>query len=173
MAKNCLEKISGSRVVDCTFTPVGVKNIYLMYASDVTLTEDTFGSISVGKFASGAFSYLIEGYKQNIQMTTSVLATDASQKLAVSISFKTNLTKLNWLRSILIGSFYVMVEYRNGVSVIVGVQSPLECSGFDYDSNGNAGLATITLSAPEGSAGNYIMSLTGESINTIKSKVGY
>ncbi len=172
MAKNCLNKISGSRTVGCTFAPVGVKNIFLMYASDVTLTEDTFGSISVGAFASGAFSYLVEGYKQNIQMTTSVLSMDASQKLAVSVSFKTTVTNLNWLRSILIGSFYVMVEYQSGISIMVGVQAPLECSGFDYDSNGNAGLATITLSAPEGSAGNYIMSLTGASVNTIKSKVG-
>ena len=172
MAKNCLNKIVGSRTVGCTITPVGVKNIYLMYASDVTLTEDAFGSISVGAFASGAFSYLVEGYKQNIQMTTSVLSTDASQKLAVSVAFKTTVTNLNWLRSILIGSFYVMVEYQSGVSIMVGVQAPLECSGFDYDSNGNAGLATITLSAPEGSAGNYLMSLTGASINTIKSKVG-
>ena len=172
MAKNCLNKLIGSRVVDCTFTPVGVKNIYLMYTSDVTLTEDAWGSISVGEFASGAFSYLIEGYKQNIQMSTSVLSMDASQKLAVSISFKTTVTKLNWLRSILTGSFYVMVEYQSGDSILVGVPSPLECSGFDYDSNGNAGLVTITLSAPEGSAGNYIMSLTGGSVNTIKSKVG-
>ena len=172
MAKNCLNKLIGSRTVDCTFTPVGVKNIYLMYASDVTLTEDSFGSISVGAFATGAFSYLVEGYKQNIQMTTSVLSMDASQKLAVSISFKTTVTKLNWLRSILIGSFYVMVEYQSGVSVLVGAQAPLECSGFDYDSNGNAGMVTITLSAPEGAAGNYIMSLTGDSVNTIKSKVG-
>ena len=172
MAKNCLNKILGSRVVDCTFTPVGAKNIYLMYASDVTLTEDAFGSISVSAFASGAFSYLIEGYKQNIQMTASVLSMDASQKLAVSISFKTTVTKLNWLRSILIGSFYVMVEYQSGISILVGAQSPLECSGFDYDSNGNAGMVTITLSAPEGAAGNYIMSLTGDSVNTIKSKVG-
>ena len=172
MAKNCLNKIIGSRVVGCTFTPVGVKNIYLMYASDVTLREDSFGSIDVTSFATGAFSYLIEGYKQNIQMTTSVLSTDASQKLSVSVSFKTTVTNLNWLRSILIGSFYVMVEYQSGVSIMVGVQAPLECSGFDYDSNGNAGLATITLSAPEGSAGNYIMSLTAASITTIKSKVG-
>ena len=172
MAKNCLSKIIGSRVVDCTFTPVGVKNIYLMYTSDVTLTEDSFGSISVGAFATGAFSYLVEGYKQNIQLTTSVLSTDASQKLAVSVSFKATVTNLNWLRSILIGSFYVMVEYQSGISIMVGVQAPLECSGFDYDSNGNAGLATITLTAPEGSAGNYMMSLTGGSITTIKSKVG-
>lgn len=172
MAKNCLNKISGNRVVDCTLTPVGVKNIYLMYASDVTLTENSSGDIVVEAFASGAHSYLVEGYKQNIQMSASVLSTDASQKLAVSISFKTTVTKLNWLRSILIGSFYVMVEYQSGVSVLVGVQSPLECSGFDYDSNGNAGMVTVTLSAPEGAAGNYIMSLTGDSANTIKSKVG-
>ena len=172
MAKNCLNKLIRSRTIDCTFTPVGVKNIYLMYASDVTLREDSFGSIDVTSFATGAFSYLIERYKQNIQMTTSVLSTDASQKLSVSVTFKTTVTNLNWLRSILIGSFYVMVEYQSGVSIMVGVQAPLECSGFDYDSNGNAGLATITLSAPEGSAGNYIMSLTAASITTIKSKVG-
>lgn len=172
MAKNCLNKLIGSRTVDCTFAPVGVKNIYLMYTSDVTLKEDSFGSITVTSFATGAYSYLVEGYKQNIQMSTSVLSMDASQKLAVSISFKTTVTKLNWLRSILIGSFYVMVEYQSGVSILVGAQSPLECSGFDYDSNGNAGMVTITLSAPEGAAGNYIMSLTGDSISTIKSKVG-
>ena len=173
MAKNCLNKIVGSRTVECTISPVGVKNIYLMYASDVTFTEDKFGSLSGVTFASDAFSYLIEGYKQNIQMTTSILSTDASQKLAVSIAFKTPITKLNWLRSILIGSFYVMVEGNNGIMTLVGAQAPLECSGFDYDSNGNAGLATVTLSAPEGSAGNYIMSLTADSITTIKSKVGF
>ena len=70
MAKNCLNKISGNRTVGCTITPVGVKNIYLMHAEDVTFSfEYNPRRVAVVTFASGARSYLVEGYKQNIQVS--------------------------------------------------------------------------------------------------------
>lgn len=170
MGKSCLNKLSNNIKVGCTLAPVGVKNIYLMYSSDVTFTFDTLGTVKTVAFADGSKSYLVEGYKQNIQVTTSALSTDASQKLAVSVLFKMPSVSASLMKSVLSGSYYVLVESNSGVVYIVGVQAPLECSGFDFDSNGNAGLATVTLSAPEGSAGNYLTGILPDASNSIISK---
>ena len=64
------------------------------------------------------------------------------------------------------------VERNDGTRSLVGYISPLECSGMDGDSNANAGFATVTLSAPEGSAGNYFMAISQAAMDSIKSKVG-
>lgn len=170
MGKGCLNKLNRNITVDCTIAPVGVKNIYVMHTSDVTFTFDAAGTVKTVTFASGAKSYLIEGYKQNIQVTTSVLSTDASLKLAVSVLFKMSTSSASLMKSILFGSYYVLVESNSGVVYILGVQAPLVCSGFDFDSNSNAGLATVTLSAPEGSAGNYLTGILPEASNSIISK---
>ena len=72
MGKSCLNKLSGNITVGCSFNPVGVKNIYLMHAEDVTFTfTDNPRRIATVAFASGAKSYLVEGYKQNIQVNGS------------------------------------------------------------------------------------------------------
>ena len=63
-------------------------------------------------------------------------------------------------------------ERNDGANLIVGYTSPLECSGMDWDSNANAGLATVTLSAPEGSSGNYFMRASSAAVTSIKSKIG-
>lgn len=170
MGKHCLDKFNQSITVGCTIPQVGVKDIYLMHAADVTLGRDVGGNITSATFASGAASYKIEGYKQNIQLTTSVLSTDASARLAVSIVFKMPATNTYLMKSILSGSYYVLAVQNSGTDVLVGAQAPLECSGFDYDSNANAGLATVTLSAPEGSAGNYLTGIIPAAISTIISK---
>lgn len=170
MGKGCLNKLSRNITVNCAIVPVGVKNIYLMNASDVTFTFDAGGTVTKVAFAGESKSYLVEGYKQNIQVTTSVLSTDASQKLAVSVLFKMPTSSASLMKSILLGSYYVLVESNSGTIYVVGAQAPLECSSFDFDSNGNAGLATVTLSAPEGSAGNYLTGILPEASNAIISK---
>ena len=68
------------------------------------------------------------------------------------------------------GMFYVMVVYVRGDSIIVGAASPLECSAMEYDSNANARLVTVTLSDPEGSAGNYFLLADGTVRDSIISK---
>ena len=171
MGKSCLNKLRDNITVGCTIRQVGVKNIYLMHAEDVVFTPGGSGiSVTSATFAPGSASILVEGYKQNIQVTTSVLSTDASLKLAVSVLFKMPSSSASLMKSILFGSYYVLVESNSGVIYIVGVQAPLECSGFDFDSNGNAGLATVTLSAPEGSAGNYLTGILPAASNSIISK---
>ena len=170
MGKSCLEKLNRSISVDCTIPLVGVKDIYLMHTADVKLTTDVGGDVTDATFASGAGSYKIEGYKQNIQLTTSVLSTDASIKLAASIMFKMPSTNTYLMKTILSGRYYALVVRNSGLPVLVGAQAPLECSGFDYDSNSGAGLATVTLSAPEGSGGNYLTGITQSAIDTIISK---
>lgn len=177
MAKGCLNKLRGNVKVGCTLAPVGIKNLYLMHAEDVTFTAAgvDVSTITTAKVASDAVVVLVEGYKQNIQITSSVRAMDASAKLDIVVTFKMPMAEdADYLRarSLLAGRFYVAVERNDGTSSIVGYTSPLECSGMDWDSNANAGLTTVTLSAPEGSAGNYYMIVSTGAMNSIKSKVG-
>lgn len=176
MGKSCLNKLRGNITVRCTIPQVGVKNIYLMHAEDVTFATDTnMSTVMAATIASGAAVILVEGYKQNIQLTSSVRAMDASTKLDINVTFKMPLNSADAearVLSLLTGTFYVAVERNDGANSLVGYTSPLECSVVDWDSNANAGLATITLSAPEGSAGNYFMRASVAAINSIKSKVG-
>ena len=177
MAKGCLNKLSGNVTVGCTIPLVGIKNIYIVHTDDVTFGAGGIDNSTVvtATMASGAVTILVEGYKQNIQMTSAVRAMDASAKLDVVVTFKMPLTNVGddlRVRSLLTGKFYVLVERNDGANSLVGYTSPLECSVMDWDSNANAGLATVTLSAPEGSAGNYFMRAAVAAINSIKSKVG-
>lgn len=170
MGKHCLDRFNQSISVGCTIPQVGVKEIYLMHAADITLVRDVGGNVTGVTFAGGAASYKVEGYKQNIQLTTSALSTDAALKLAVSVIFKMPSTNTYLMKTILSGRYYVLVAQNSGTDVLVGAQAPLECSGFDYDSNSGAGLVTVTLSAPEGSPGNYLTGIIPAAVRTIISK---
>ena len=170
MAKNCLNKLSGNILQDCVITPVGIKDIYLMHAEDVTLTFGSGGaSVGGAVFASGARSYKVEGYKQNIQYTATLKTLDASAKLNTSISFKMKTAGLD-MQSLATGRFYVMVEYLSGSSIMLGTACPLECSAIEADSNANSGMFTVTMAAPEGSAGNHQVEVATAAKNTIISK---
>lgn len=177
MGKSCLNKLSGNITVVCSFNPIGVKNIYLMHVEDVTLTAGgaDMTDIDSASVASGGAVILVEGYKQNIQITSSVRAMDASAKLDIAVVFKMPMNAdadYRRIRSLLAGRFYVAVERNDGTRTLVGYTSPLECSGMDGDSNANAGMMTVTLTAPEGSAGNYFMAVSPAAMNSIKSKAG-
>lgn len=176
MGKSCLNKLSGNITVGCTIPQVGVRNIYLMHAEDVTLTASEFNTtVLAASFASNATAILVEGYKQNIQITSAIRTTDASAKLDFSVSFKLagrDVTAVSRVRSLLSSKFYVLAEYQDGTYSFIGYTTPLECSGMDFDSNANAGFTTVTLTAPEGSAGNYLMAVALAAINSITSKVG-
>lgn len=171
MSKSCLNKIRDNVLVDCTVPKLGIKDIYLMYVEDValTLSADTT-AVSGVTWATGAKSYWIEGYKQNIQVTTSMLNTEVSAKLDVTIQFKAALDPI-LARRISTGKFFVMTVPPTGVSTnLWGLQAPLVCTNIEYDSNANGGLATYTLSAPEGSGGNYYALVSAAAATTIISK---
>lgn len=177
MAKNCLNKLGGGVTTTCSLPVVGIKEIYLMHIEDVNPTMDTTsGYWSAISFSSGANSYKIEGYKQNIQVTSAVRSLDASNKLDMSVIFKIphsvggSTLRLAFMRAILTGRFYVLVICNDTSKFVVGAQSPLECSGFDWDSNANGSFKTITLTAPDGSAGNYITEVSEGVATTIISK---
>ena len=176
MGKSCLNKLSGNITVACAFSPVGIKNIYLMHAEDVTLTVDSSGiDILTATVSSGGVVILVEGYKQNIQITGAARTMDASAKMDINVTFKMPRVlpgTIARVRSLLSGKFYVLAEYADGTSMFVGYTAPLECSGVDWDSNANAGLITVSLAAPEGSAGNYFMGVAAAAVSSIKSKVG-
>lgn len=177
MGKSCLNKLRGNITVECNFNPVGIKNIYLMHVEDVTFTLGgaDMADIDTASVASGGAVILVEGYKQNIQVASSVRAMDASAKLDIAVSLKMPMSAdadYRRIRSLLAGKFYVAVERNDGTRTLVGYTSPLECSGMDGDSNANAGMMTVTLTAPEGSAGNYFMAISPEAMKSIKSKVG-
>lgn len=176
MGKTCLNKLGGNILVSCSIPTNGVKDIYLMHAEDVSLTTDSYDRVSVAAFAEGSKSYRIEGYKQNIQITSAVRTMDASNKLDVTVMFKVP-TSVNgitenfpFLKSLLAGRFYVLVSTGPSGFYLVGDVSPLECSDMDYDSNANGGFATITLTAPDGSSGNYMRYVAQSVVSTIISK---
>lgn len=155
MGKSCLNKLSGNITAGCTIQHVGLRNIYLMHAEDVTLISDGM-VVSNISFADGAKSYRVEGYKQNLQYTATLKTTDASARLNTSVTFKMPVDG-PIMSKLAMGRFYVMVQYADESAGIVGVQCPLECSAMEFDSNANAALVTVTLSDPEGSAGNAHM----------------
>ena len=167
MGKFCLSKLTGSILNGCTIPAHGIKNIYLMHVEDVTFTYASDGTISMATFLAGAKSYKVEGYKQNIQVTTALRATDASNKMDISVMFKIPPKNTGLAQRLLGGRFYVMIENNDMYYYFAGSISPLECSGYDLDLNANGQLATVTLTAPEGSAGNYLQSVQTEAVNTI------
>lgn len=172
MGKNCLNKITSGVTVGCTIPQVGVRDIYLMHAEDVTFTYNTAGIMMKAAFAENAKAYRIEGYKQNIQVTASLKTTDASARIDSSVSFKLryNYNTRDFINSVVSGKFYVLVVFNDGDFTVLGDTSPLECSSADFDSNANAKMASITLASPEGSAGNSARVVTAEAVATITSK---
>ena len=172
MGKNCLNKLASNITVGCTIPQVGVKDIYLMHAEDVTFTYNAAGIMMTAVFAKNAKSYRIEGYKQNIQVTASLKTTDVSARVDTSVSFKLpyNYSTRDFINTVVSGKFYVLVVFNDGDFTVLGDTSPLECSSADFDSNANAKMATITLDSPEGSAGNSARVVTAEAVTTIISK---
>lgn len=174
MAKQCLNRLKGNITVACTINPVGVKNLYIMHVEDTTFSVNEL-IVQGATFANKATVIRVEGYKQNIQVTASMLSMDASAKMNYSVSFKLQRSVLgshSKICSFLTGKFYVMAEYNDGSNMVMGCSSPLECSGVDWDSNANSGLATITLACPEGSAGDYFRIADATALGQIKAKVG-
>lgn len=156
MGKSCLNKLASNITVDCTIPLVGVKDIYLMHAGDVTFNfGDNPTRIKTVTFAAGAKSYKVEGYKQNIQVNGSLKSLDASAAMDASVTFKVrfNPASTDFVNTITTGKFHVLVAYNNGLSAILGSTVPLECSAADFDSNANATMVTLTLATPEGAAG--------------------
>ena len=172
MAKNCLNKLASGITVACTIPQVGVKDIYLMHAEDVTFTYGTTGEILTSEFAASANSYKVEGYKQNIQVTASLKTTDASARVDQSVTFKVPYSSDTraFINTLALGKFYVLVVFNDGDITVLGDSSPLECSSADFDSNANAKMATVTLASPEGSAGNQARVIAEAVANTIISK---
>lgn len=138
-----------------------------MHVEDATLTFASDGAIRSVAFATGTGAYKIEGYKQNIQVTTSVRAMDASNKMDISVMFKVPSKQTGASLRLLGGRFYVLIESNDMYYYFAGSISPLECSGYDIDLNTNGQLATVTLTAPEGSAGNYLQGVDPPAINSI------
>lgn len=157
--------------MSCVAPLVGVKNIYLMYADEVTINVTDHVLLSV-TFAASSKSYLVEGYKQNIQVNSALKTTDVSARIDSSVTFKvsSNDTYRERLNTVTLGKFYVLVEYNSGDTEFIGSTTPLECSSVEFDSNAGAKMYTVTLSSPEGSAGNTLVSVTSGAKNTIVSK---
>lgn len=159
----------------CTIPQVGVKDIYLMHAEDVTFSYSNGGLLIGAVFAGGTKSYKVEGYKQNIQVTASLKTTDTSARVDSSVTFKVPNNSVTRgtngiLNIVALGGFYVLVVFNDGDNMILGDTVPLECSSVDFDSNANAKMATITLASPEGSAGNRVRVIAADVASLIISK---
>lgn len=172
MSKTCLNKLSGNILTDCAVPTHGIPEIYLMHIEDVAFTFNADGTLALtATFEASAKSYKVEGYKQNLQVTSALRSTDATGRFDVSVMFKSRLSGVIG-RPIMTGKFYVMVAdpLSTGLNVIWGCNAPLECSAVEYDSNANGKFVTYTLTAPEGSAGNNLIVLDPAVTATIISK---
>ena len=172
MAKTCLNKLSGNILTDCKLPTLGISNLYLMHIEDVTFTYSADGTQITGvTFLTGAKSYRVEGYKQNLQVTASLRSTDASTRFDVSVMFKANLEG-KIAQSIMAGKFYVMAAepLPANLNTVWGCSAPLECSNVDFDSNANGRLVTYTLAAPEGATGNHCVVASSTAANSIIAK---
>ena len=173
MGKSCLNKLSENITVGCTINPVGVKAIYLMHAEDVTFAFSNIPKRVVSvTFAGGTRSYLVEGYKQNIQVNGSLKSLDAAASMDASVTFKIpqSAAGMSFVDTITTGKFCVLVMFNNTDQVVLGSTVPLECSAADFDSNANANMVTITLSTPEGAAGCQMIVATNAARDLIISK---
>ena len=173
MRKSCLNKLNGNITVGCTIPQVGVKNIYLMHAGDVSFEYNPgTGFIATATFVAGAKSYLIEGYKQNIQVNGSLKSLDAASVMDASVTFKVQFTAASsaLVNTLSMGKFHVLVVFNSGEAVVLGSNIPLECSAADFDSNSNANMVTLTLSTPEGAPGCTMLGLFNAARDTIISK---
>ena len=173
MAKNCLNKLASNITVGCTIPQVGVKSIYLMHAEDVTFTfTNNPRRVASAVFADGAKSYLVEGYKQNIQVNGSLKSLDAAATMDASVTFKIpqSPTGMDFVGTIATGRFRVLVIYNNADLVVLGSLTPLECSAADFDSNANASMVTITLATPEGASGSCMVTAANAARDLIISK---
>lgn len=173
MAKICLNKISAGFSTTCTMPVHGIKELYLIYPEDVTLTKASDNSWRTVTFTTSGKSYKIEGYKQNIQITSALRSLDASNKFDVSVMFKVSYKRHADLASMLMNRFYVVVV-PNDLTVYpamcLGDTCPLEMTAVDWDSNANGTLLTVTLSAPDGSAGNYLLPVESAALAEVISK---
>lgn len=173
MGKSCLDKLSGKVSVGCTINQVGVKAIYLMHAEDVTFAYTNIPRrLVAATFADGARPYLVEGYKQNIQVNGSLKSLDAAATMDASVTFKIphSPSAVSFVNTITTGKFCVLVMFNNTDQVVLGSTIPLECSAADFDSNANANMITITLATPEGAAGCPMIIITNEARDSIISK---
>jgi hypothetical protein len=173
MARNCLNKISAGFPTTCALPVHGIKELYLIYPEDVTIARASDNSWRKVTFTTSGKSYKIEGYKQNIQITSSLRSLDASNKFDVSVMFKVPYTRHADLASMLMNRFYVVAvpnDLNAHPAVCLGDTSPLEMTAADWDSNANGTLLTVTLSAPDGSAGNYLLPVESTALTAIISK---
>lgn len=173
MGKSCLDKLTSNITVGCTINPVGVKAIYLMHAEEVTFTYTNIPKrLVAATFASGAKSYLVEGYKQNIQVNGSLKSLDAAASMDASVTFKVpqSVAGIAFVDTITTGKFYVLVLFNNTDQVVLGSTIPLECSAADFDSNANANMITVTLATPDGAAGCPMITPTNAARDQIISK---
>lgn len=173
MAKICLNNLSGGFSAACTMPVHGIKDLYLISPEDVTVTTFSDGVWKGVSFKETGKSYKVEGYKQNIQITSSVRSLDASNKLDVSVMFKIPYTRYADTVSLLMRKFYVVAvpnDKSSHPAIAIGHTSPLEMTACDWDSNANGTLLTVTLSAPDGSAGNYLLPVESAALATIISK---
>lgn len=173
MGKSCLNKLASNITVGCTINPVGVKAIYLMHAEDVTFAFSNIPRrVVAATFADGTRSYLVEGYKQNIQVNGSLKSLGATASMDASVTFKIpqSAAGMGFVNVITTGRFYVLVIFNNTEQVVLGSTVPLECSAADFDSNANANMVTITLSTPEGAAGCPMVIPTNDARDSIISK---
>lgn len=176
MGKTCLNKLSQSLLMDCTIPQHGISELLLVYADDVEsksydVADDT--NLTGVTLKSGAFSYLVEGYKASIQAVEAIQQTDYSNAMKQTVTFRVfDKQKAGAIhKALLLGKFVVFAKMNDvGQYRAYGAKSPLELTGIDGDTNANGGYSLVTLSTQEGAQGDYSTTVTKSVYDLIKGK---
>ncbi|WAX17409.1 hypothetical protein PM116P2_00039 [Parabacteroides phage PM116P2] len=160
MGKICLSKISKNFLKDCSLKLNGITEMYLVALSDIesfTFQTDTGDSIlATLTIVAGSKTVFVEGYKNAVKATQSIRSSDYQNALAQTITFPVyGAVNDAGVKAVLNGKYVAFTKGEDLTYRAYGLLGGLEASAADSDTNTNAGAITISLSTPEGLAGEY------------------
>ena len=174
MAKTCLKKLNTDVRYDCVLPVHGVKNIYLLNAEDLESSSvDENGLVVNITFASAARTYIVEGFKMNIQYTEELVVGEYTSVVKPTIVFRrpaeSDFSGVKYNGQVINSKFVVLVEFMaTGKYVILGIKNPLVASALERDSNANGGSTMYTLTTEEGTQAVAVLEPSQEVIDLMK-----
>ena len=173
MGKICLSKISKNFLKDCSLKLNGITEMYLVALSDIngfTYTASTGETVlATISLAAGTKAVFIEGYKNAVKATQSIRTSDYQNALAQTITFPVyGSVNDEGVKAVLNGKYAAFTKGEDLTMRAYGLLGGLEASAADSDTNTNGGAVTVSLSTPEGLAGEYPVTIATAVWTTLK-----
>ena len=173
MGKTCLSSIAKNFIKECSLKLNGISEMYIVSIEHIASVTFAAGSndtsLATLTMVAGAKSVFVEGYKNAIKATQSLRAGDYQNALAQSITFPVYGSALDAsVKAVLNGRYVAFTKSEDLTYRAYGLNGGLEASAVDSDTNTNAGTITVSLSTPEGVAGEYPMTIAAAVWTTLQ-----